>query len=115
MATYLEFKNGDQSIFVEVEAAPVDRPPLADDGKAGLDVRGAFRSSLLKVEHSFSDVFSALRTNAAAFMNEVSAMDVKPSEIEMTFGLKASGELGNFAVGKVTGDANYKVRMLWKK
>ena len=117
MATYLEFKNGDQSLFVEIEPGLDHSEDLgeADDGKAGLNVRGALRSSLLKVEHSFSDAFAAVRVNANAFMNEISAMEMKPSEVEMTFGLKASGELGNFAVGKVSGDANYTVKMVWKK
>jgi hypothetical protein len=131
VATYLEFKNGDQSIFVEVDPPRVDRKPASEDGKASpgynddfgdsedgkasLNVKDVFQSSLLKVERSFSDAFSALRVNAEAFMSEVSAIDIKPSEIEMTFGLKASGELGNFAVGKITADANYTVKMVWKK
>jgi hypothetical protein len=35
--------------------------------------------------------------------------------MEITFGLKATGEAGNLAVGKVAGESNYQVRMLWKR
>jgi hypothetical protein len=69
----------------------------------------------MKAERTLSEAFAAVRINAEAFMKQISAMDAQPTEIEVTFGLKASGELGNFAVGKLTGDANYTVKMVGKK
>jgi hypothetical protein len=129
VSTYLAFQTGSERILVEVDpVVPVQTTKQEDgkaalrhdelgedDGKAGLGIGNGFRFSVINVERSLSDVFVALRANAKAFMDEVTALDVKPSEIEMSFGLKASGELGNFVVGKVTGDANYKVKMVWKK
>jgi hypothetical protein len=33
----------------------------------------------------------------------------------MTFGLKATGEVGNFAVAKACAEANYTVKLTWKR
>ena len=35
--------------------------------------------------------------------------------MEITFGLKATGEVGNLAVGKVAGESNYQVKMVWRR
>jgi hypothetical protein len=39
----------------------------------------------------------------------------KPDEVEITFGLKASGELGNLVVAKAGVEASYSVTLKWKK
>lgn len=36
-------------------------------------------------------------------------------EVEVTFGIKLTAEAGVVIIGKVTGEANYDVRILWKK
>ena len=43
--------------------------------------------------------------------------DVQADEVEVKFGLKATGEIGNnmFAVGKAGIEANYEVTLKWKK
>ena len=38
-----------------------------------------------------------------------------PDEVEVTFGLKAAGEAGNFAVAKVGAEASYTVTLKWKR
>jgi hypothetical protein len=35
--------------------------------------------------------------------------------VEVTFGLKASGEVGGFLVARATMDANYAVTLKWKQ
>jgi len=35
--------------------------------------------------------------------------------MEVTFGLKATGELGNFAVAKASAEASYTVTLTWKR
>jgi len=40
---------------------------------------------------------------------------VKPDEVEITFGLKASGELGSLVIAKAGVEANYSVKLTWKK
>jgi hypothetical protein len=39
----------------------------------------------------------------------------RPDEVEVTFGLKATGEVGSFAVAKANAEANYKVKLTWKR
>ena len=39
----------------------------------------------------------------------------QPESMEITFALKATGELGNVAVAKGTGEANYTVTLTWKR
>jgi Trypsin-co-occurring domain 1 len=57
----------------------------------------------------------AVSVNAAAFLAAADALERPPSEMEITFGLKATGEVGNLAVGKVAGESNYQVRMVWRR
>jgi len=33
--------------------------------------------------------------------------------VELSFGLKATGELGNIAIAKASGEANFTIRLLW--
>ena len=39
----------------------------------------------------------------------------KPDEIEVTMGLKASGELGGFIVAKASGECSCTVKLKWTK
>ena len=41
--------------------------------------------------------------------------DLQADEVELKFGLITTGELGNFAIGKVGVEANYEVTLKWKK
>ena len=38
---------------------------------------------------------------------------MRADEVEVSFGLKAVGEAGNFAIGKVGMEANYVVKLKW--
>jgi hypothetical protein len=57
----------------------------------------------------------AVSVNARAFLAAADALESPPAELEITFGLKATGEAGNLAVGKVAGESSYQVRMVWKR
>ena len=41
--------------------------------------------------------------------------DLQADEVELKFGLVTTGELGNFAIGKVGVEANYEVTLKWTK
>ena len=41
--------------------------------------------------------------------------DLQADEVELKFGLVTTGELGNFAIGKVGVEANYEVTLKWAK
>jgi len=55
--------------------------------------------------------------NASAILAACHASDVKPDSIEVTFGLKAAveGGVAFFGVAKASAEANYTVKMTWKK
>ncbi|MEW5870666.1 MAG: CU044_2847 family protein [Chloroflexota bacterium] len=40
--------------------------------------------------------------------------ELRADEVEVSFGLKTIGEVGNFAVGKAGVEANYTVALKWK-
>ena len=52
--------------------------------------------------------------NVQAFLAAADALEKPPAEMEITFGLKATGEVGNLAVGKIAGESNYQVKMVWR-
>jgi hypothetical protein len=56
----------------------------------------------------------AVRANAAAFVQSVREMPEPPDEVELAFGLAVTGEVGNAAVCKAGGQANYNVKLVWK-
>ena len=49
------------------------------------------------------------------FSRLLEALEEPPAEMEITFGLKATGEVGNLAVGKVAGECSYQVKMVWRR
>jgi hypothetical protein len=53
------------------------------------------------------DGFSAQASELKAKLESLRA-----DEVSVKFGLKATGEAGNFAVGKVGVEANYEVKLL---
>ena len=57
----------------------------------------------------------AVGLNVRAFLAAADALEKPPAEMEITFGLKATGEVGNLAVGKVAGESNYQVKMVWRR
>jgi hypothetical protein len=56
-----------------------------------------------------------VRENAQALIDKVKQLSDPPDEVEVAFGLKATGELGNLAVAKVGAEANYTVKLTWKR
>jgi hypothetical protein len=56
-----------------------------------------------------------IRKAAELLVNKLRAIGMPPDEMTVSFGLKASGDLGNLAIGKVGGEANYAVTLKWKK
>ena len=59
--------------------------------------------------------YEAGETVTGAIIDKVKGLSDPPDEIEVTFGLKAGGELGNFAIAKASAEANYTVKMTWQR
>jgi hypothetical protein len=116
MTRYIQFGSESEPILVEVSEAEV--APRSGVVKVGLkDMAEELGSSTVALAHSTFDqaVDRVLRPSAQAFIQSIRAITVPPSEVEIEFGLKITGELGNVAVGKFGGETNFNVKLTWKQ
>ena len=56
-----------------------------------------------------------VRKAADLLVTKLRSLSTPPDEMSVTFGLKASGDLGNLAIGKVGAEVNYAVTLRWRK
>ena len=113
MPAYIAFYNADGSrTLVEVDADEAAIAPGAPV-RAGLADRAgdAVRAATASLQDALA---AAIRNNAQALHRGVQEISPPPTEVEITFALKATGELGNVAVGKVGAEANYTLKLIWK-
>ena len=119
MANYLEFETGEAGrILIEVtESTPYDPTSLQQQSqgptKAGL--ANFAGKTVLKAQTLFSEAIeTVLRVNVETFYSAIQALPHPPTDIEITFGLKATGELNNVVVGKLGTESNYTIKLTWK-
>lgn len=115
MASYLQFSSGEGEILVEVDEIEAALP--TGEQNAGLVrwARNQAGEAVAVARSAFEEaVRHAIRLNVPPFLSAADSLEKPPAEIEITFGLKATGEVGNLAVGKLAGEYNYQVRMVWK-
>jgi hypothetical protein len=104
MPTYIEFTMEDGStVLVESESS------------AGAVVRSSRGGGydIIQTGKRFTDALVSIRGTLKAIISEMDALKIEEAEVK--FGLKALGEAGVFAVGKVGGEMNYEVTLKWKK
>ena len=110
MATLLQYHSEQGSILVEVDPQAVpteaDRPYLAGAADAA---GAAIRAAGL----TFDAALTSMRAIANAFLNQAENLTVKPSEIELNFGLDVAGEAGVFAVAKGSAKAAFGIKIKW--
>ena len=113
MADYIQFNSADgTSLLVEVDEDEISSQQGIQ--KAGL--REMVGKSVVMAQTSFEHAIQhAIRYNAQVFLQSIVNLPILPSEAEITFGLKITGEVGNVAVGKTGGETNYTVRLTWKR
>jgi hypothetical protein len=113
MARYIQYTTADGGIIlVEIEGEA--KAPEGGVVKAGR-VGDAVQSTVEEVKTKFEDAMNVVRENAQTIIDKVKNLSDPPDEMEVTFGLKAAGEVGNFAVAKASAEANYIVKMVWKR
>ncbi len=113
MADYIQFTADDGGNML-VEVTEEEIPSEGGVQKAGL--REMVDKRVAVARTSFEEaVQRTIRYNAQAFIQSVSSLPILPSEAEITFGLKVTGEAGNVAVGQVGGEANYTIKLTWKR
>jgi Trypsin-co-occurring domain 1 len=114
MARYIEFTDADDGkVLVEVEQEEVSPPAGVE--KAGLLSRRKPSEAVADAAATFDDaVKRAVRSNVLAVSNAVTSLPKAPTEVELVFGLKATGELGNIAIARVGTEANLSIKLTWK-
>lgn len=115
MTHYIQFTDEDGgTLLIETGEAEV----YSEEGlvKAGLnEIAGkAITNAQTLFKQSVDQV---IQHNAKAFLQAIRNLPVQdqPESMEVTFALKATGELGNTAVARGTGEANYTITLTWKK
>ncbi len=116
MSRYIKYQTADGgTVLVEIEGEAEAAIPKGGVVRAGR-VGEAVQDAVEEVQTRFEDAMEVVRRNAQTIIGKVKeGLTDPPDEVEVTFGLKATGELGNFAVAKVSAEANYTVKMTWKQ
>lgn len=103
-AKFLEYTLEDGTTVL-VQAPPELEPsgPIKTSGE---------QASVVQAERTFSDALQGVHQQAKELRKKLA--DLRADEVEVTFSLTATGEVGNFAIGKVGVEANYEVTLKWK-
>jgi len=109
---YIEFTTeGGGSLLVEVEDEEVEPSPGV--AKAGLLEKP--KDTVAKAEKTFDDaVKTVIGQNVRSLSAALEGLKTPPSEVEFSFGLKATGEIGNVAIAKIGGEATFQLKLVWK-
>jgi len=112
MPRYIEFPlEGGGAILIE---SP-DEPSKAPTGLVPATRGEALKEMAEQARQSFDASVENVRKSADLLVNKLRALSDPPDEMEVSFSLKASGELGNIAIGKAGAEANYTVMLRWRK
>ncbi len=107
---YIEFPlEGGGTILIET-------PDQQEKVQSGF-VKGAeaAREAAIRAGQTFDASVENVRKAAELLVAKLRAISAPPDEMSVTFGLKASGDLGSLAIGKVGSEANYAVTLKWRK
>lgn len=103
MPTFIAYKLEDGAVvLIQASEELAPRAP----------VKAAGVPQVIQAEKTFGQALEGVIHSAQEALKKVKALQA--DEVELTFGLLATGELGNFAVGKVGVEANYAVTLKWK-
>jgi hypothetical protein len=115
MAHYIQFDSGNEDgevILVEVDGDEIDDE---DEGTTKVGIKSFLEGTIALAQKPFSTAIRcAVKHNVEGLIEAVRALPDPPSEVEIAFGLKATGEIGNIAVGKTGAETNYNVKLIWK-
>jgi hypothetical protein len=112
MMQFIEFTNDDGVTFL----VEIDEKDLGSQG--GIEKAGLVEEGIAKAQTLFEKaVDNVIQSNAKAFLKSVRNLSIQdqPESMEITFALKVTGEAGNAAIAKGTGEANYTVKLTWKR
>jgi hypothetical protein len=97
-------KNGG-FLAVEVDAAEA----------SGRMMRGSTPAEVLvTASNTFEAALENVRAAAEGILNELRSLAHPPDDVAVEFGVKMSAESGAI-IAKLTGEANFKINLTWKK
>ena len=112
MSRFIEYQTADGgTLLVEVEGEGEPKSGVVKAGRLGDKVQDA----VLEAQIRFEEAMDTVKHSAQTIIGKIKGLSDRPDEVEVTFGLKAVGELGNMAIGKVGAEANYTVKLTWKQ
>jgi hypothetical protein len=116
MPSYIEFETEEhRTVLVEVEEQEVKS--RGGVSKAGLkEVKDWVQTHIARANTKLDEaVQNAVKENVRPFVNTARdlAKETAAVEMEVTFGLVMTGEVGNVAVGKAGAQSNYTVTLKW--
>jgi hypothetical protein len=112
MADLIEYVLEDGTILQVVSPSAAEK----HDVPAGETFRGGARSQETgKAERRprFGEAVEAAKKASSELMAHL--RDLQADEVEVEFGLSATGKAGSFAIGMVGVEANYVVRLKWNR
>lgn len=116
MTKYIQFESRDEdggTVLVEVDEEEV---PLSSEGLVKVGIKEVLHNTVAVAQNSFSNAIrKAIQYNVQGLIDAIHSLPEPPSEVEINFGLKMTGEAGNVAVGKAGGEVNYTVKLSWKQ
>lgn len=116
MTKYIQFEAGDEAggvILVEVDDEEV---PSSEEGVVKVGIRDVLHNTVAVAQNTFSAAIkNAIHHNVQGLIEAIHSLPEPPTEVEINFGLKITGEAGNVAVGKAGGEVNYAVKLSWKQ
>ena len=116
MTKYIQFDTEDAkdgAILVEVDEEEI---PSSEEGVVKVGVKEVLHNTVAVANNSFyTAIKEAIHFNVKGLMDAVHSLPEPPNEVEINFGLKITGEAGNVAVAKASGEVNYTVKLSWKK
>jgi hypothetical protein len=90
-ATYIRFPDDHGPVLVEV-----DESETGGDGMIRAGLADKLQDSLAAAQSSLEFALGhIIRTNGRALVAAVADLEPRPAQTELTFGIKATGELGN--------------------
>jgi hypothetical protein len=102
VTTYIKYELEDGTTVLIESSEP-------EVGVVKASTEGGVRTT--SARKKFEEALAGIKPWAAALRRQLN--DLVADEVEVTFGIKAVGEAGIFAVGKVGGEANYEVTLKW--
>ena len=97
-------------IYIEVDDL---LPSMSGVAKAGL--HDAITRTAAEAGSALKEALkAAINANVSFFKEAISDLAERPDQVELSFGLKISGDLVNVIITKIGAEANYALKLSWR-